>query len=580
MTSCAGTTAGASCRDNNTQSHGCCVLIAPLLAKAGDVVIPVAADDASPAPPVLTCKPAGKLAKAVKEAWSVSLGIALPMMPPVSATAARDEARSILGLAFPMILTGLLLYLRSMISMLFLGRLGGLALAGGSLAIGFANITGYSVLSGLAMGMEPICGQAFGAGNYALIGVTVQRTVLLLIAAAVPIGGLWMHMRPLLLLCGQDAAIAAVAETYILASLPDLLLQAFLHPVRIYLRMQSINLPLTVCATLAIAIHLPINYALVTVLGLGIRGVAMASVLANLNLLLLLLAYIFFKGVHKRTGSFFMLSMESFRGWGELITLALPSCVSVCLEWWWYEIMILLCGLLLNPQATVASMGILIQTTSLIYIFPSSLSFGVSTRVSNELGAGRTQEASRAATAGIMLGLAFGAFASAFAFLVRNVWASMFTADPAIIALTASVLPILGLCELGNCPQTTGCGVLRGSARPKDAASINLRSFYLVGTPVALVLAFWFHFDFKGLWFGLLAAQATCMVRMLLVIGRTDWAAEAKRSKQLTGAGAGAGDVSSAKEGNDKVGAAGGDEKSRLLIDADIEQSNDQPDRC
>ncbi|XP_002458001.2 protein DETOXIFICATION 49 [Sorghum bicolor] len=266
-----------------------------------------------------------------------------------------------------------------------------------------------------------------------------------------------------------------------------------------------------------------------------ISGVALASVLANLNLLFLL-AYILFKGVHKRTGGL-ALSAESFRGWGELVSLALPSCVSVWLDCWWYEIMILLCGLLANPQATVASMGILIQTTSLIYIFPSSLGFGVSTRVSNELGANRPDHAGRAATVGLMLGFAFGGVASAFAYLVRGAWATMFTADPAIVALTASVLPILGACELGNCPQTTGCGVLRGSARPKDAASINLRSFYLVGTPVALVLAFWYHYDFQGLWLGLLAAHATCVVRMLLVIGRTDWAAEAKRAQQLTGAG-------------------------------------------
>ena len=554
----------ASCRDG-APPHGdeARALLPPLLAKEGEVRITVPADEV----PVLTSKPPGRLAAAAKEAVSLSLGFAFPTTPSVSSSDARGEARSILALALPMILTGLLLYLRSMISMLFLGRLGGLALAGGSLAIGFANITGYSVLSGLAMGMEPICGQAFGAGNFSLLGTTMQRTVLLLTAAAVPIGGLWMHMRPLLLLCGQEASIAAAAETYILASLPDLALQAFIHPVRIYLRTQSINLPLTVCATLAIAIHLPINYFLVTVLGLSIKGVAFASVLANLNLLLFLLAYILFKGVHKRTGGF-ALSGESFRGWGELISLALPSCVSVCLEWWWYEIMILLCGLLVNPQATVASMGILIQTTSLIYIFPSSLSSGVSTRVSNELGAGQPEEASRAATVGIMLGFAFGGFASAFAFLVRNVWASMFTADPAIIALTASVLPILGLCELGNCPQTTGCGVLRGSARPKDAASINLRSFYIVGTPVALLLAFWFQYGFKGLWLGLLAAQATCMVRMMLVIGRTDWASEAKRSRQLTGADA-------------KAAAAGGDEKSRcLLLDTGIERANDHSDRC
>lgn len=95
MTSCGAATAACP------EGQGCCVITAPLLAKAGEVVIPVYGDET--AAPVLTCKPPGRLAKAVKEAWSVSLGIALPMMPPVSATAARDEARSILGLAFPMI---------------------------------------------------------------------------------------------------------------------------------------------------------------------------------------------------------------------------------------------------------------------------------------------------------------------------------------------------------------------------------------------------------------------------------------------------------------------------------------------
>jgi MATE family multidrug resistance protein len=48
--------------------------------------------------------------------------------------------------------------------------------------------------------------------------------------------------------------------------------------------------------------------------------------------------------------------------------------------------MIIFCGLFLDPTATVAVMGILIQTTVFLYIFPSSLSLGVSTRVGNVLG--------------------------------------------------------------------------------------------------------------------------------------------------------------------------------------------------
>ncbi|KAK4280837.1 hypothetical protein QN277_012407 [Acacia crassicarpa] len=62
--------------------------------------------------------------------------------------------------------------------MLFLSRLGELALAGGSLAIGVANITSYSVLFGLTMVMEPICGQAFEAKRFKLLGLTMQRTVI------------------------------------------------------------------------------------------------------------------------------------------------------------------------------------------------------------------------------------------------------------------------------------------------------------------------------------------------------------------------------------------------------------------
>ncbi|KAG0472727.1 hypothetical protein HPP92_014153 [Vanilla planifolia] len=446
------------------------------------------------------------------------------------------EAKSIFSISFPLVLMGLLLYVRSMISMLFLGRLGSLPLAGGSLAIGFANITGYSVLSGLAVGMEPICSQSHGAGRPHLLGSALRRTTALLLSASLPISLLWLSMRRILLFCRQDPSIASAAQSFILFSLPDLLLQSILHPLRIYLRTQSITLPLTATAAAASLFHFPINLLLVSHLRLGIPGVALSTVLTNLNLVLLILAYIHFTGLHHRTSpapkddDFF-----SPDGWRPLLSLAFPSCASVCLEWWWYEIMVLLCGLLLHPQSTVASMGVLIQTTSLIYLFPHSLAAGVSTRVGNELGANQPHRARRSAKVGMGLAGLLGLTAFLFSFSVRHVWARLFTTDPEIVQLTASVLPILGLCELGNCPQTAGCGVLRGSARPRAGANINLGSFYVVGMPVALVLAFWAGFDFRGLWLGLLSAQATCVVLMLVVIARTDWESQADRAQSITG---------------------------------------------
>ncbi|GKV17008.1 hypothetical protein SLEP1_g27568 [Rubroshorea leprosula] len=447
------------------------------------------------------------------------------------------EAISIAKIAFPMILTGLMLYLRPLISMIFLGRQGELALAGGSLAIVFANITGYSILSGLAMGMECSCVQAFSAKSYKLLGLTLQRTVLLLIFTSIPISLLWLNMKRILLLCGQDEGIAAEAQLHLLYSLPDLLAQSLLDPLRIYLRTQSITLPLTFCAILSLLFHIPISYFLVSHFELGVKGVALSGVLANFNLVALIVLYILISRVHEKTWGGF--SMECFKEWKSLLNLAIPSCISVCLEWWWYEIMILLCGLLINPRATVASMGILIQTTSLIHIFPSSLSFSVSTRVGNELGAEQPRRARRAAFVGLSGAILLGCSALVFAITVRHKWATMFTQDEVIVKLTSTVLPIIGLCELGNCPQTTGCGVLRGTARPKVGANINLGCFYLVGTPVAVGLAFFAGFDFQGLWMGLLAAQMLCAVTMMVVLARTDWNFEVERAKTtLTGTAA------------------------------------------
>ena len=123
----------------------------------------------------------------------------------------------------------------------------------------------------------------------------------------------------------------------------------------------------------------------------------------------------------------------------------------------------------------------------------------------------------------------------AWTVILKERWAGLFTGYEPLKVLVASVMPIVGLCELGNCPQTTGCGILRWTGRPAVGAHVNLGSFYFVGTPVAVGLAFWLKIGFSGLWFGLLSAQAACAVSILYaVVARTDWEGESVRAMRLT----------------------------------------------
>ncbi|CAN7122492.1 unnamed protein product [Brassica rapa subsp. narinosa] len=456
-----------------------------------------------------------------------------------------NEAISIARISLPLVFTGLLLYFRSFVSLFFLGGLGDHTLAGGSLALAFANITGYSFFSGLTMGVESICSQAFGAKRYNLVMATIKRGIALLLFTSLPVFLLWINIDKVLKTLKQDEELVSEAHTFLLYSVPDLIAQSFLHPLRVYLRTQSKTLPLSICTAVASVLHLPITFFLVSYLGLGIKGIALSGVVSNINLVAFLFIYIAYLEDKVRSDGEGEVSEEScgdsVREWKKLLGLAIPSCVSVCLEWWCYEIMIVLCGLLVNPKATIASMGILIQITSLVYIFPNSLSFGVSTRVGNELGSNQPQRARRAAIVGLGLSIALGFTAFAFTVSVRNMWARLFTDDEEIIKLTLMVLPIVGLCELGNCPQTTGCGVLRGSARPRIGANINMAAFYVVGMPMGMVMTFWFGFGFKGLWLGMLAAQIVCVSGMMVATCRTNWEVEAARARELTAVDGGRG---------------------------------------
>lgn len=187
-----------------------------------------------------------------------------------------------------------------------------------------------------------------------------------------------------------------------------------------------------------------------------------------------------------------------------------------------------------QPKTAGCFNGDIDSNTSFIYVFPSSLSFAVSTRVGNELGANRPYKAILSAVVAVFVSAMTGLSASTFAYTTKDKWARMFTSDPEILRLTSISLPILGLCELGNCPQTVSCGVLRGSARPTTAAKVNLRAFYLVGMPMAVGLGFYVGVGFSGLWLGLLSAQICSAGLMLYVVGSTDWDLQAKRAQMLT----------------------------------------------
>ena len=117
----------------------------------------------------------------------------------------KQEVKALVTLAWPTVFSYFFYHLLSMVSFYFAGHLGKSELAAAALAISFINVTSVSVGTGLASALETLCSQAFGAKNYTLVGVVLQRGVWILGISCVPVWALWINTELMLLLFHQGA---------------------------------------------------------------------------------------------------------------------------------------------------------------------------------------------------------------------------------------------------------------------------------------------------------------------------------------------------------------------------------------
>lgn len=437
------------------------------------------------------------------------------------------------GITAPLLVLYATWYTRYIITTAFLGRLGQLSLAGGALAATLSNVTGFSVLEGLCVAMEPICGQAFGARNYKLLHKTLIMAITLLLVSTLPILFLWINVDKILIQLGQEHDISLEAKKYLLHLLPDLVIYAFLCPLKSYLSCQSINVPVMICSAFGLVLHVPINILLLS-RGRGLEGVAMAVWISDLVVVILLAVYVLIRELRKEGTWEEGWWEQGLHDWKKLLKLCGPCCLTTCLEWWCYEILMLLAGRLPNPKQSVGVLAIVIDCDYFLYSLMNALATCASIRVSNELGANRPNRAHQSANISMGIGAFFGLIGASVMVAARGVWGRLFTHDKEIARNVKKRLLILALVEVFNFPLQVCEGIVRGTARPKLGFYANMTGFYLLAIPLGAVLAFKLHLGLAGILTGFLIGTISCLFMLLVFIMRINWHEEAIKARTLT----------------------------------------------
>ncbi|KAL3498724.1 hypothetical protein ACH5RR_041456 [Cinchona calisaya] len=437
------------------------------------------------------------------------------------------------GITVPMLAMNFTWFARIAITTAFLGRLGELSLASGTLGATFANVTGFAVLNGLCGAMEPICGQAFGAKNFKLLHKTLVMAIMLLLLVSIPISFLWLNVDKILIQFGQQEDISLEVKKYLLYLLPDLVIHSFLCPLKAYLSTQSIAVPIMLSSALGLAFHVPINVLLMKARGL--EGVSMAVWMSDLVVVILLAFYLLVsehgQGGKWNEGGWWE---QGIHDWKRLLKLCGPCCLTTCLEWWCCEILMLLTGRLPNAKQAIGVLAIVMNFDYLLYSVMISLSTSASVRVSNELGANQVGPAYRSAYISLGISVISGVVGASVMVAARDTWGSLFSHNDGITRNVKKILLIMAVVEVFNFPLVVCGGIVRGTARPKLAMYANITGFYLFALPVGAILAFKIHLGLPGILIGFLIGSIACLVLLLVFIIRIDWDEEARKARLLT----------------------------------------------
>lgn len=431
-------------------------------------------------------------------------------------SAVRTEARKLLSLSIPVMVTQAGTMLLGVVDTVMVGQYQSEAL--GAASLGHLWTMGTMIFGlGIIFGMDPIVSQAHGRGDPATMARTLQRGVVLAMVLSLPIGCLWWFAEPALIFLKQDPALSQSAQSY--SRVQVFSLPAFLvfNALRQYLQGRGIVRPALIVVVAANLVNAGLNWCFIYGrLGfpeMGVTGAGLATGITRVFLLLALLALIWVGRLHQEAWIPWSRQSLRFAGFRDVLLHGIPVGLQYGLEVWAFQIATILAGWLGKTQ--LGAHSIVLNLASLSFMLPLGISIGTVTRVGNLVGERRFHRAQLAAWVAMALGASVMAGSACLFVLGRSLLPSFYSTDQALLQHAIHALPIAGAFQLFDGIQVVGGGVLRGMGRTRPAAVFNLLGYYVLALPLSYWLAFTCGQGLAGIWWGLCLGLG--VVALLLV---------------------------------------------------------------
>jgi len=434
----------------------------------------------------------------------------------------RDELRSTLALAWPLILANLTQQLIQATDVLLLGRLGATPLAAATLAL---NLTWtFSIfLLGLITASSPMMATALGQRFNAVRDVrrTFRAGLWLLVIVMPPYSLLMWNAGGLMMTLGISAELAAQGQTFLRAYMwivaPWLLFQLLRNFVAAVER-PRIVLWLSIGG---IFLNALVSWALIFGhFGLPALGLVGSGLGSTITWLIMCAALIAVTSTDRRFRRFHL-----FGHWWRfdrqrtvaMLKLGWPIGATMGLEIGVFALAAYFMGWIGAPA--VAAHAVALQLAALTFMVPLGLGQAATVRVGLALGRKDEAGVARAGWTAWVLGLLFMATMALVMWGIPRQLITLFLEDaPAnavVIGLAVSFLRVAAAFQLVDGAQVIGAGMLRGLHDTRWPLLFALVGYWVVGLGIGSWLAFAADWKGVGIWIGLASGLAVVAGLML-----------------------------------------------------------------
>lgn len=404
-------------------------------------------------------------------------------------TKGPSELKSVLHLGWPMVLTQLFIMATGFLDTAMAGHYSSVDLAGVSLG-GSILWPVFLLLTGMTMALTPITSQLRGANKLGEVGHQLRQGLWICLFTSTALVAVMLNAAPIYAWAGVDADAGVIAAEYLNA------VAWGTPPVVFYVALRHVSeglghtRPPMVIAASILPLNACLNYAFIygkfgfpELGGVGCGWSTAIVFWVELGLMLIVIRLPYFK----QTGLFKTFEWPVAKTVASIMKIGTPIGLSVFLEMAVFSVIaILVARIGVNEVAANTIAG---NLNWLTFVIPMSLGSAASIRVGFHVGA-RNLRAARTTSASVYkFSIGYALVVSALLITFRYTLIGIYTTDPAVIDIAATLLIFIAVYQLVDDSQAVTIGALRGYKDTQVPMYISLVGYWFIALPLGHLLS-------------------------------------------------------------------------------------------